>query len=156
MPPDVEVTATLEVVIDPRAMAAWVRTYGSTAFRAIVQAGQEVKNEAIRLAPVSKPDPIPRRVPVRPGRLRDSIVARVGTDSSGAFVRVGANTEYATYVHEGTVPHRITARRAPRLVFWHGGRVVYARTVNHPGNAPNRYLTKAATRVLGSRNVRTV
>lgn len=47
------------------------------------------------------------------------------------------------FVHNGTPPHPIRARRARALRFEVGGQVVYARAVYHPGYRGDPFLTKA-------------
>jgi hypothetical protein len=62
---------------------------------------------------------------------------------------VSVDVPYAAAVHEGARPHVIRARRAPFLRFYWPkvGRVVFFKSVNHPGNAPNPFLTNAGHRV---------
>lgn len=99
-------------------------------------------------------DEAKRIVPVRTGRLRESIRAsRVKV--SGPFrveAHVSANRRYARFVHEGTRPHIILARRARALRFYwpRVGKVVFFKSVNHPGNDANPFLDIAATRVAGT------
>ncbi|QHB37330.1 hypothetical protein I5G58_gp028 [Mycobacterium phage BirdsNest] len=60
------------------------------------------------------------------------------------------NADYAAPVHEGSRPHRITARNAEALhFFWHG-REVFRRSVWHPGTRSRPFLRNAARRVAGS------
>lgn len=54
---------------------------------------------------------------------------------------IGSNSGIAYLHHEGTRPHAISARNAQFLRFSSRGRMVYARTVMHPGTKPNRFLT---------------
>jgi len=86
--------------------------------------------------------------PVRTGRLQQSIKAsRADLIAPGHYrAEVSANTRYARYVHEGTRPHIIRARRAPALRFYwpRVGRVVFFKSVHHPGTKPNPFLTRAA------------
>jgi Bacteriophage protein of unknown function (DUF646). len=56
-------------------------------------------------------------------------------------VEVGSEHPIAYIHHEGTRPHAIRARNAQFLRFSAKGRVVYDRTVMHPGTKPNRFLT---------------
>lgn len=56
-------------------------------------------------------------------------------------VRIGSENKIAYLHHEGTRPHAIVARNAQFLRFSSRGRVVYARSVAHPGTKPNKYLT---------------
>jgi len=54
---------------------------------------------------------------------------------------VGTWNQIAYLHHEGTRPHEISARGAHFLRFSAKGRIVYDRTVMHPGTRPNRFLT---------------
>lgn len=57
---------------------------------------------------------------------------------------------YAAAVHEGSRPHVIRARNAAYLRFeWHG-RVVFRKSVNHPGTRARPFLRNSATRVAGA------
>ena len=51
----------------------------------------------------------------------------------------------ASYVLQGTNPHEIRPRRPNGVLRFtlKGGRVVYARHVNHPGTKPNNFLWRA-------------
>ncbi|MGW2213195.1 hypothetical protein [Streptomyces sp. NPDC001781] len=50
----------------------------------------------------------------------------------------------ASFVMNGTRPHEIRPRRHNgRLRFTSGSRIIYARSVNHPGTKPNPFLWKA-------------
>lgn len=134
-----------EVVFDPVALAALLRGPDGPVQRRMIVDAEDVRQEARRLVGVSRPDPVPRRRPRRPGTLRDSIVKRA-VDRGGEVVwQVGSEDPVALLHHEGTMPHPIEARRAPRLVFFwrRAGRVVAFRRVFHPGTRPNRFLTGA-------------
>lgn len=93
-------------------------------------------------------------VPVRTGRLRASIVAgpvqRTGPDSAAADV--SADAPHAYFVHAGTKPHVIRAKRGRVLVFsWPGGPVQLRSPdgkfrfpkVNHPGTKSNPFLLRS-------------
>jgi hypothetical protein len=80
-------------------------------------------------------------VGVRTGRLKRSLNYRQGLRGRVQYVAVGSNVKYALMHHEGTRHHTIRAHQGRLLRFNVGGRVVYARKVNHPGTRPNRYLT---------------
>lgn len=158
MMPPVEVAVSLaDVRVDTVALARYVSSPDGPVYREMFQVGDRIKAAMKRLAPVSKPDPIPRRRPVTPGRLRDSIVKRVTIDGRGVVVTVGSGgVPYAIFVHEGTVPQSIDAKPGGYLVFAAGGRRVWAKHVDHPGNAPNRFMVRAAVEVLGASNARSV
>ena len=102
---------------------------------------RQVTSEAKRLAPE------------RSGNMRRLIVSdpvrRTGPWSLASGV--SGLAEYSAPVHEGARPHVIRPRNARALRFEvEGGRVVFARRVNHPGNAPNPFLRNAAHRVASA------
>lgn len=137
-------------VVDPARVAAFVRSPVGPIFRHMIIRGEKVKLEAIRLAPVGKPNPNPFQTPDHePGNLRNHIVKRVAQDKRGIVVLVGVeNVPYAIWVHEGSQPHAIYPRNATRLVFFsqRAGQVIFmpvGMPVHHPGNAPNRFLIRA-------------
>jgi hypothetical protein len=66
---------------------------------------------------------------------------------TGQKILVGSRLSYALAHHEGTRPHRITGRRGGMLRFTARGRVVYTRSVMHPGTRPNKYLADNLTLV---------
>lgn len=84
----------------------------------------------------------------RPGRLRDSI--RSETTNTGRSVKLlfTASVPYAGFVLEGTRPHEIRPRRAQALHWKDGSGDHFARVVNHPGTAANRFPEKAITPLL--------
>lgn len=145
-------TFSAEVVMDPAAIALLMRSPRGPVMREMMRDGQRVKREAQRRVGVYKPPPAGPRRSRRPGTLRDSIVTRMVQQGANVVVEVGSEDEVALIHHEGTRPHTIVPRRAPRLVFWsaRAGKVVVARRVNHPGTRPNRYLTDSLS-VLRSR-----
>jgi hypothetical protein len=92
------------------------------------------------------------QAPIKTGCLRGSIVKRFErTDTGDIAVRIVSDTtpcnprraSYSLFVHEGTPPHRIEGR--PLLAFdWPNGPtggMFFATFVNHPGTAPNRFLS---------------
>lgn len=94
--------------------------------------------------------------PVDTGRLRASIGPPEyrRTFTLRPEVSVVAHTDYAKYVHDGTRPHTIRPRQAQALRFLVGGRVVYAKVVNHPGTRARPFLDQAAREIAGSRGYR--
>jgi HK97 gp10 family phage protein len=79
------------------------------------------------------------RVPVRTGRLRQSIEVKVFTDR----VVIGPDTEYAAYVEFGTKPHVIRPRNKKALSFYVGGQRIVVTKVNHPGTKAQPYVRPA-------------
>lgn len=85
------------------------------------------------------------KVGVRTGALRASIYKRHLGNFTGQFIVIGSDKSYARDHHEGTKPHKIMASPGGKLSFSRGGRQIFASSVNHPGNKPNRYLTSFLT-----------
>lgn len=86
------------------------------------------------------------------GELAASI--RVGGPEigrKGPEATVGAGTDHAMFVHEGTPPHIIKARPGGKMIFfWRKvGRVVFADRVNHPGTPASPFLANALRAVFG-------
>lgn len=86
--------------------------------------------------------------PKRTGRYAGSISHRVFTDVTGSGFEIRSHNPLRRYITEGTKPHPIVARRAPFLRFYWPkvGRVVYFRSVNHPGTKANRFYNRALAR----------
>jgi hypothetical protein len=88
----------------------------------------------------------------RTGALANATKAKVVRTSGGHLVRILNPKKYAAAIDSGARPHRIEARRARFLRFVAGGKVIYRRAVNHPGNKPYKFLYRArnaAYRVAG-------
>lgn len=82
--------------------------------------------------------------PHRSYRLRQSIGVEQNRAVQGQFsfgYRIYADAPYAVFVHNGTRPHRITARRAKVLYSQRDG--FLGVSVMHPGTKPNPFMTKA-------------
>lgn len=77
----------------------------------------------------------------RTGMLKVSIGVSQSVTPTGQEVRVGSSVRHALAHHEGTRPHRISGRNGGMLRFAKQGRIVYARSVMHPGTRPNKYLS---------------
>ena len=116
------------------------RTMTNASRAELREASRQVVNRARILAPV------------RTGRLRSSIRAEAPRFFSlRGSVTVGSDLEYAAYVNDGTRPHIIRPRSKQVLRFNVGGRVVYARVVNHPGTRGTKFLDKALADVARAR-----
>lgn len=87
--------------------------------------------------------------PERTGKLRASIDSRVEERGEGPVGIVSANVEYAMMVQRGTGPHLITPNVGRVLRFpSSGGGVIFRPQVQHPGTAPNEFLTRALQAVF--------
>jgi len=145
--------------MDPKGLAEVLRGPNGPVVRALITDGELVKQAAKQECPVfSSPDPFTmNHRQRRPGTLRDSIVKRVVRDVDGdPAVLVGSEDPVALWVHEGTVPHTIAARNAPRLVFYwprgpQGPGTYSFLRVSHPGTQPNRFLLRALAVLRGRR-----
>lgn len=82
--------------------------------------------------------------PVDTGRLRSATRSVVRNTLLGVTGELINDVEYAAMVHDGTRPHRIDPRRSGGVLRFNiGGRVVYARYVNHPGTDPRPFMSQA-------------
>ncbi|WP_086559977.1 hypothetical protein [Streptomyces africanus] len=77
-----------------------------------------------------------RMAPGKMGRRVKAVVV-------GRHVRVESNHPATMYVIKGTRPHQIRPRTRQVLKFTTKRGTVFARVVNHPGNKPNDFMTKA-------------
>lgn len=90
--------------------------------------------------------------PSRTGKLKATIRAERTTVAGvpAGQVAVGnRGTPYVGAVIFGARPHIIRARQAKMLRFEAGGRIVFAKQVNHPGNRPNPFLVRALRAAKG-------
>lgn len=85
---------------------------------------------------------------VRTGDLRRRLYMKQGRRGRFQYVEVGSSSRHAHLHHEGTKRHQILPDNGRVLRFNVGGRVVYARKVNHPGTKPNPYLTVPMRRAV--------
>lgn len=133
------------------AMARLTKSWKGPVGRYVIRQTREVKYFSHAYAPK----------PGGPGHGRTKINFATGELAKGiksdkAFVngelegRVIAVPKHAIYVHQGTAPHVIRARRAPFLVFfWHRvGHVVAFKKVNHPGTIADPFMVKALKRAF--------
>jgi hypothetical protein len=78
-------------------------------------------------------------------RIAPPVVQR-GADGPQADITV--RHEAVGYVINGTRPHQIRPRYKQALRFTVGGRVVFAKLVNHPGTQANDFMNKALPAAL--------
>jgi hypothetical protein len=85
-----------------------------------------------------------------PGSMGNTIRASIQRGPGGEFRGViSVRHPAAIHVINGTRPHMIFPRRPGGVLrFTVGGRVVYARYVNHPGNKPDRFLQESLRAAL--------
>jgi HK97 gp10 family phage protein len=80
-------------------------------------------------------------VPVRTSQLRTSITEIVHDNPLMGTVSVGQ--PYGKFVEFGTAPHVIVPRNAKALAFTVGGKLVFAKKVNHPGTKGKPFMQPA-------------
>ncbi len=84
-----------------------------------------------------------------PGSMSERIAPPVVQPGPGGPSAVITVRHHAVgFVINGTRPHQIRPVRAQALRFTVGGRVVFAKLVNHPGTQPNDFLNKALPEAL--------
>lgn len=121
--------------LDRSRIERMLRLPGGIVYRNMERRVRRVEQEAIRRAP---------------GSMKQGIRVGIGRGPGGEF-RGTVNVRHpaALFVTLGTRPHRIEPRRRGGVLrFTVGGRVVYARFVNHPGNKPNDFLRQALRAAL--------
>jgi hypothetical protein len=77
----------------------------------------------------------------RTGELRGTINI---VDKGAYWKRLVAPAKHAAPINYGSKPHVIRAKNFPFLRFVIGGRVIYARKVNHPGTTRRGFMDHAA------------
>jgi hypothetical protein len=90
--------------------------------------------------------------PVRTGRLRASGKMDLRVTQNGPTGSVTFTVKYAQWVHDGTRPHIIRARKKKALRFTVGGQVIYRPLVHHPGTRPQPFLARALVEVGPANN----
>lgn len=94
-----------------------------------------------------------RRVEARakelaPGSMSRGITTRIEGNGRDLSAVIRSTHPASLWVINGTRPHQIRPVRAQALRFTVGGRVVFAKLVNHPGTKANDFLNKALREAL--------
>lgn len=139
-----------KVQLNPREMAELLRSENGPVIRHMLMLGDRVKDRAKQLVGVSKPDPIPRAKPHKPGTLRDSIIKRVVQNGDQVRVQVGSPVEYAMYHHEGTKGGQVIVPVRARFLVWADGdgNAVFRKRVIRGDTPANPFLTRALDEVM--------
>lgn len=98
-----------------------------------------------------------RTSPVDTGNMRAKTTAVATPTATGAQITIKVDTDYAHIVRKGQRPHVIRPRtEGGVLAFRSGGRLVFARSVNHPGAQPRTWWDDALRDLPGllARNLR--
>lgn len=95
-----------------------------------------------------------KRVGTRARQLAPgSMKRKISVSTESGHVRVECSHPATLYVINGTRRHKIRPKRVrgpkARLRFVVGGKVVFAKIVNHPGTKPNNFLLKALREASG-------
>lgn len=118
----------VEVRIERNRVERVLGVSGGIVARFLQRRARRVEAEARRLAP---------------GSMGRGITSRIEGSGRNLSAVITSTHPATRYVINGTRPHPIRPRNAKALRFRVGGRVVYAKYVNHPGTKPNDFLTKA-------------
>ncbi|SFK92630.1 hypothetical protein SAMN05216275_14165 [Streptosporangium canum] len=121
--------------------------------RKMARYGEIVTQGAKRRAPVS-----PRGSGGRPsGYLRSKIGWQLGRDTIGLYVDIASPARtpqgepYGLFMEVGTRAHIIRAKKPGGWLRWvSGGKVHFARQVNHPGTSPQPHLRPALEDLRGA------
>jgi hypothetical protein len=79
----------------------------------------------------------------RTGATQAATSGKVIRTRSGGVVRLRNPKPHARTLEGGSRAHVIRARRAKALRFSSNGRLVFAKSVQHPGTKPYRFLSRA-------------
>lgn len=110
---------------------------------AIVDAVNARLRRAERNLPRSVRLEVREAAPVKTGELARSITATATLRGPVLTVTVGSDLVQAATTNSGARPHTIRPRRARALRFTVRGRVVYAKSVRHPGNRGTHWFDRA-------------
>jgi hypothetical protein len=84
-----------------------------------------------------------------PGSMSERIPQpQVERSASGPSATIRVHHDAVGYVINGTAPHQIRPRTRQALRFTVGGRIVFAKLVNHPGTQADDFLNKALPTAL--------
>jgi len=133
-------------VANPIAMYELTRSWKGDVGKYIYRKTLQTTGIAISMAP--GPGKFPHNatgINYSTGRLQGAIRPQRGRHNKELEGRVIAVPKHALYVHQGTNPHTIVPKTAPRLTFfWHKkGRVVAFHKVRHPGQQAQPFLSDA-------------
>lgn len=137
-------SASVRVVLNGAALAAFLRGPNGPVYADMIRRGQRVQDAAkaqIRLGHVHGGSGRPN--------LRDTLVKRVVQTTDSFQILIGSESPIALIHHNGTRAHTIVPKKAKMLAFSTTSKVVvFAKIVHHPGTKPNRFLTDNLSKAL--------
>lgn len=122
-----------QIRIDRRRLERMLRLPGGLVHRSLNRRAARVVNRAQQLAP---------------GSMGRGIVWHIEGHGRELTAVITSRHHATQWVINGTRPHQIRPVRAQALRFTTGGRIVFAKLVNHPGTQPNDFLGKALREAL--------
>jgi hypothetical protein len=125
-------TGRISITVDVSALNAEAARVGRVE---VTDMCRKIKNQAIVNCPVDM------------GFMRGQHFMRVGDEATRIVGEVENQAEYAGAVHNGSKARIIRPRKGKFLRFEVGGRVVFARSVRHPGTKGRPWLRSAAETV---------
>ena len=114
----------VRVVLNSGEMKALLSGSQGPVYRILNQKANQVKNVAVGLAPVDR------------GKLRESINYTLRQEGGQPVAYIGANVDYAIFVHEGT---GIYSKTNPRMITPKNAKVLRWPRVNNSSSGRRRY-----------------
>jgi hypothetical protein len=103
--------------------------------------GLKVREVTLRTAAVA--------ATIAPGSMKQAVRPIISGTKNAPFGIVMVDHPAAHFVLNGTRPHTILPNKKKVLRFTVGGRIVFAKRVDHPGTKPNNFLWKAMMMASG-------
>lgn len=127
-------------------MSITVNVSGTEAVRAkLAQLGDVLGRQALAATAVEVEDYIAQQASTH--NKTGALVRSVFKKQTGDGWLIGHDLQHAPhalFVHWGTRPHVIRPKNKKALRWAAGGKFAFAKQVNHPGNAPDKWLERAA------------
>ena len=127
-------------------MSITVNVSGTEAVRAkLAQLGDVLSRQALAATAVEVEDYVAQQASVhnKTGALVRSVF-KTQTADGWLIGHDLQHAPHALFVHWGTRPHVIRPKNKKALRWAAGGKFAFAKQVNHPGNAPDKWLERAA------------
>ena len=86
----------------------------------------------------------------RTGELQRATTGQIVRTSRGSVIKLQNRKPYAGPIDKGSPRHPIAARSKALRFTSSAGVLIFRRRVNHPGNKPYRFLSRATTAAAGT------